>query len=108
MPATFAPDLAPDLALVANNFAPRPNSDPHRGPGWFDSSWELHRGCEVHEGWPADAPLDDWIDGYCQSDLGSAAGSAPSGRWLALPEGCLSALPGGAALAWSAMPLHLV
>ena len=33
--------------------------DPPQGPGWFDSSWELIRGLEVHEGLPFDAGLHD-------------------------------------------------
>ena len=35
--------------------------DPPQGPGWFDSSWELIRGLEVHEGLPFDARLHDWL-----------------------------------------------
>lgn len=33
--------------------------EPPQGPGWFDSSWELIRGLEVHEGLPFDARLHD-------------------------------------------------
>jgi hypothetical protein len=36
----------------------------HRGPGWFDSSWELHRGCEVREGLPADSTLREWLEAW--------------------------------------------
>ncbi len=32
-----------------------------RGPGWFDSSWDLRLGCGVREGWPGDASLREWI-----------------------------------------------
>ena len=42
----------------------------HRGPGWFDSSWDLRRGCEVREGWPGAAPLRDWIEGWLYSAAG--------------------------------------
>ncbi len=35
--------------------------DEARGPGWFDSSWELGQGLEVREGLPADAGLDEWL-----------------------------------------------
>jgi len=35
--------------------------DETRGPGWFDSSWELENGLEVREGLPADAGLDEWL-----------------------------------------------
>jgi len=41
-----------------------PERSSHRGPGWFDSSWELHCRCEVREGWPADATLREWIEGW--------------------------------------------
>jgi hypothetical protein len=34
----------------------------HRGPAWFDSSWELHSGCEVREGMPADSTLREWFE----------------------------------------------
>ena len=33
-----------------------------KGPGWFDSSWELVRGLEVREGLPGDAGLYEWLD----------------------------------------------
>ena len=39
-----------------------------RGPGWFDSSWELQVGLVVREGWPEDVRLDEWIDGFCAGD----------------------------------------
>lgn len=32
------------------------------GPGWFDSSWDLQRGLDVHEGLPEDAKLHEWIE----------------------------------------------
>jgi hypothetical protein len=32
-----------------------------RGPGWFDSSWDLVRGLEVREGLPGDARLNEWL-----------------------------------------------
>jgi hypothetical protein len=44
-----------------------------RGPGWFDSSWELRRGCEVCEGWPGDGNLRDWIEGWLYSAAGGGA-----------------------------------
>lgn len=33
-----------------------------RGPGWFDSSWDLEQGLEVSEGLPSDMKLQDWLD----------------------------------------------
>ena len=37
-------------------------ADESRGPGWFDSSWDLSRGLEVREGLPGDARLNEWIE----------------------------------------------
>ncbi len=44
--------------------APAPDDATERpkGPGWFDSSWDLTRGLEVREGLPGDAGLNDWLD----------------------------------------------
>lgn len=39
-----------------------PSGDARRGPGWFESSWDLLRGLEVHEGLPEDAHLHEWIE----------------------------------------------
>ncbi|HKX41312.1 MAG TPA: hypothetical protein VJO99_09155 [Burkholderiaceae bacterium] len=36
--------------------------DAPRGPGWFDSSWELGHGLEVREGLPADATVLEWLE----------------------------------------------
>lgn len=41
--------------------APVPN-EMRKGPGWFDSSWDLQRGLEVREGLPGDAQLHEWIE----------------------------------------------
>ena len=47
--------VAPDLDLdLDTDRAPR-------GPGWFDSSWELECGLEVREGLPIDAKLHEWL-----------------------------------------------
>lgn len=45
----------------------------HRGPGWFDSSWELRCGCEVSEGWPGDAGVRDWIERWLYPGVGGGA-----------------------------------
>ena len=39
-----------------------------RGPGWFNSSWELGRGLDVREGLPCDAGLYEWLDVCLRSD----------------------------------------
>ena len=38
-----------------------------RGPGWFESSWDLQRGLEVLEGLPADAKWHEWIEAYLRA-----------------------------------------
>ena len=37
-------------------------ADAPKGPGWFDSSWELEHGLRVSEGLPGDAGLYEWLD----------------------------------------------
>ena len=34
---------------------------PLKGPGWFDSSWDLSDGLDVREGLPSDARLNEWL-----------------------------------------------
>jgi hypothetical protein len=41
------------------------SADGRRGPGWFESSWDLQRGLEVREGLPDDAKLQEWIEAFC-------------------------------------------
>ena len=36
-------------------------ADESRGPGWFDSSWELENGLDVREGLPAGPGLEEWL-----------------------------------------------
>lgn len=62
--------------LVATADAPAQPS----GAGWFDSSWELRRGLEVHEGWPGEAGLDEWIAGFLALSPGSRAAPASPPR----------------------------
>jgi hypothetical protein len=69
--ATF-PRLFPSARRKPRPGASRAPLRPHRvaatpegsrrGPGWFDSSWDLRQGLEVHEGLPADARLNEWIE----------------------------------------------
>jgi hypothetical protein len=56
-----------ELSLVALPAGAGPQSGAAAlaaGPGWFDSSWDLRRGLEVKESWPADAPLRHWIESF--------------------------------------------
>jgi hypothetical protein len=48
------------------------------GPGWFDSSWELHRGLEVQEGWPGDHGLRTWLDDFLAAQRAAGATASPS------------------------------
>jgi hypothetical protein len=38
-----------------------------RGPGWFESSWELRSGLEVQEGLPGDLGAHEWLEAFCAS-----------------------------------------
>lgn len=46
------------------------------GPGWFDSSGDLLRGLEVHEGLPSDAPLNDWLALWLRTAPADSAAAA--------------------------------
>jgi len=52
--------------------------EPLRGPGWFDSSWDLRAGLEVREGLPEDLRLEEWLDAFCAIEprLGIASAAA--------------------------------
>jgi hypothetical protein len=62
------PQESTELALVAIDTPPRRHDRGERiggaGPGWFDSSWELHRGLEVREGWSDDGRVHGWIEDF--------------------------------------------
>lgn len=49
-----------------------------KGPGWFDSSWDLRRGLEVREGLPGDAQLHEWLEVWLRDDRASAAAPRPA------------------------------
>jgi len=53
------------------NAADRPMThhpiDATAGPGWYDSSWDLQRGLEVHEGLPGDLTLHEWLEHHMLS-----------------------------------------
>jgi len=48
------------------------------GPGWFDSSWDLKRGLEVCESWPADMRLHGWIEDLLQDQRTPGRTASPS------------------------------
>ena len=73
MPRLFARQAAPRARAGASSAALRTAgpvladarpvpADSRRGPGWFDSSWELRQGLEVREGLPVDVRLNEWIE----------------------------------------------
>ena len=53
---------------------------PHRptGPGWFDSSWDLHRGLDVREGWSDDDRVDGWIEDFLTTQRTIGRTASPS------------------------------
>ncbi len=61
-------------------------SAPGCGPGWFESSWELTRGLEVHEGPPGDAPLNQWLTDWLRADAADAADARTAPRVSGVAE----------------------
>ena len=60
----------------------RPSATPvddRRGPGWFDSSWDLQCGLEVCEGLPEDAGLKEWLETFCPRVSAAGPVAAASG-----------------------------
>lgn len=75
LPRLLARSRSPRPVVSASMSAPRATrpvqsearallADVRRGPGWFESSWDLQQGLEVREGLPTDARLHEWI-GVC-------------------------------------------
>jgi hypothetical protein len=52
----------PSGAVDAPERSNPPSGRTPRGPGWYESSFELMRGLEVTEGMPHDATLDEWLE----------------------------------------------
>ena len=48
------------------------------GPGWFDSSWELHRGLEVREEWSDDHRVHGWIEEFLAAQRAIGRTASPS------------------------------
>jgi hypothetical protein len=55
------------LAAGAPTDEPEPD-ELSKGPGWFDSSWELVHGLEVREGLPANPSVNEWLT-VCLAEL---------------------------------------
>lgn len=73
----------PQLALVSVAVKPLPAGSAGRiaatiGPGWFDSSRDLHLGLDVREGWPGDSGLRHWIDEFLRPQCAAGRTASPS------------------------------
>jgi len=77
------PHQSIELALVATDTRPPRHEGGARGsaaagPGWFDSSWDLHCGLEVREGWSDDERVHGWIEDFLKTQRAIDGGSAAS------------------------------
>lgn len=54
--------IAEELSLTLIAVVGRPARPLPEGPGWFGSTWDLHQGLDVREGWLGDAALNGWIE----------------------------------------------
>ena len=59
--------VAEPLSLLPIEKKAAPGRDLPDGPGWFDSSWDLRRGLEVHEGWSGDERVAGWIEDFLRA-----------------------------------------
>jgi len=77
------PDQSIELALVATDTRPPRHEGGARssaaaGPGWFDSSWDLHRGLEVRESWSDDECVHGWIEDFLRTQRAIGRTASPS------------------------------
>jgi len=77
------PHPSPELALVAIDTRPHRHEGCERvgaaaGPGWFDSSWDLHRGLEVRESWSDDERVHGWIEDFLRTQRAIGRTASPS------------------------------
>ncbi|MEO5843992.1 MAG: hypothetical protein ABIQ33_04055 [Caldimonas sp.] len=70
------PHESAEPALHAAGIA-RPRHD-RAGPGWFDSTWDLHRGLEVREGWSDDDRVHLWIEEFLAAQRATFRTASPS------------------------------
>ena len=74
---------SPELALVAIDTRSHRHEGRERiaaaaGPGWFDSSWDLHRGLEVRESWSDADHVHGWIEDFLRTQRASGRTASPS------------------------------
>jgi len=62
-----------------------------KGPGWFDSSWDLVHGLEVHEGLPGDAQLHEWLEVWLRDERAAPLAPRPARHLGALQRAAASA-----------------
>ena len=77
------PHQSPELALVAIDTRSHRHEGRERvaaaaGPGWFDSSFDLHDGLEVREGWSDDDRVDGWIEDFLRTQRTIGRTASPS------------------------------
>ena len=77
------PHSSPQLALVAVAAAHASPEAGERagaavGPGWFESSWDLHRGLEVREGWSGEERAHGWIEDFLETQRTIGRIASPS------------------------------
>jgi len=82
-------DVVREMLLPAVESTLDDADDCQRGPGWFDSSWDLQHGLEVREGLPGDPQLNEWIEACLRSasPLGAQAASIslPASMSVSMP-----------------------
>ena len=77
------PQQSQELALVAIDTRPLRHEglaciSAAAGPGWFDSSWDLHRGLEVRESWSDDERVHGWIEDFLRTQRAIGRTASPS------------------------------
>jgi len=72
------PHQSTELSLAAADTGSRHHDGQERsarvaGPGWFESSWDLHRGLEVRESWSDDQRVHGWIEDFLRTQRAMSA-----------------------------------
>jgi hypothetical protein len=78
MPAAALSDRSLIAIAPREQRSDRGAEERFRAPGWFDSSWDLRRGLEVHEGWLGDEELNGWIEGFLRHQRTCGRTASPS------------------------------
>ena len=78
MPQQITEPALVDVARLPHRDEGREHACRAGGPGWFDSSWDLHRGLEVREGWSDDDRVDGWIEDFLRTQRTIGRIASPS------------------------------